>query len=97
MFDPNDVFVGNKVRCLRASARISITEVARLMGISQEKLRLIESGADRAGPWLLELLADLLGVSVWSFFDADADAHLDLAATVGPAPPPCTTPTETRH
>ena len=97
MFDPNDVFVGNKVKCLRASARMSINEFARMMGISQEKLRLIESGADRAGPWILGLLADLLGVPVWSFFDVDEDAYLDLAATTGPTSPACTSPTETRH
>lgn len=72
-----DVAIGSKVRRLRQRSGLTGTDMAARLKIGPEDLIQFEHGTRRIGSTLLDEMATIFGVPVWSFFDCTSD---DVAA-----------------
>jgi transcriptional regulator with XRE-family HTH domain len=64
-----DVHVGQKIRARRIYLRMNQTEVADALGISFQQIQKYENGTNRVGASRLHQLSDVLGVSLFYFFE----------------------------
>lgn len=76
--NPIDAHVGAQVKLRRAVVGMSQTELANRLGITFQQVQKYEKGANRIGASRLYLIAEILNVSVQSFFDG-ADAVVENA------------------
>lgn len=60
--DPEDVRVGATIKALREAHGLSGTELARLIGVSQQLVSFIERGERHATPAVCRAVADKLGI-----------------------------------
>lgn len=66
-----DVVVGANLRLLRHACGLSVDVVATLVRVESGDIDLFEVGAIRPKPQVMLALADVLGVAISSFFEAD--------------------------
>lgn len=71
--NPIDAHVGGQVKLRRAVVGMSQTELANRLGITFQQVQKYEKGANRIGASRLYLIAEILNVTVQSFFEG-ADA-----------------------
>lgn len=71
--NPIDAHVGAQVKLRRAVVGMSQTELANRLGITFQQVQKYEKGANRIGASRLYLIAEILNVTVQSFFEG-ADA-----------------------
>lgn len=70
-----DVFVGERIRAIRADRHLSMQEVASALGLSHQQLQKYEVGINRLSAGMLYQVAAYFEVSVASLFpDAPKDA-----------------------
>jgi transcriptional regulator with XRE-family HTH domain len=69
-----DTLVGRRLRKRRESLAISQGRLARHLGLTFSQVQRYEKGANRIGAGRLYLLADLLGVPIWYFFEGLGEA-----------------------
>lgn len=60
--DPEDVRVGATIKALREAHGLNRTELARLIGVSQQLVSFIEAGKRHATPAVCRAVADKLGI-----------------------------------
>lgn len=66
--DETDVFVGDRVKILRAAAGLSQTELAEAVGITFQQVQKYESGKNRVAAGRLAIIAETLGAPIAAFF-----------------------------
>lgn len=71
--NPIDAHVGGQVKLRRTVVGMSQTELANRLGITFQQVQKYEKGANRIGASRLYLIAEILNVTVQSFFEG-ADA-----------------------
>ena len=64
-----DAAIGTRIRAARFTARMSQTELGRLLGFSYQQVQKYETGKDRVSASTLQRIAEILGVHPGSFFD----------------------------
>ncbi|GAB4258839.1 MAG: helix-turn-helix transcriptional regulator [Pararhodobacter sp.] len=87
---------GTRIRTLRTARRIGQADLARMVGVSPSYLNLIEHNRRRAGPRLLEAIAEALQIPPEALDERAGDAQIEAlraaAARVAPdalaGPPP---------
>jgi transcriptional regulator with XRE-family HTH domain len=67
--NPIDAHVGGQVKLRRAVVGMSQTELANRLGITFQQVQKYEKGANRIGASRLYLIAEILNVTVQSFFE----------------------------
>ena len=67
-----DHTVGSRIAVLRAARGISQTALGQALGVSFQQVQKYEKGRNRVGAGRLQTIADHLGVSVSTFFEAEA-------------------------
>lgn len=75
--NPIDAHVGGQVKLRRAVVGMSQTELANRLGITFQQVQKYEKGANRIGASRLYLIAEILNVSVQSFFEGAESVVLD--------------------
>lgn len=75
-----DVFVGQRLRALRTSRRLSLDDLARSLGVSYQQIQKYETGANRISASALWHLSKALGVGVADFFPAAEGEPLDASS-----------------
>jgi len=66
--DPVDVEVGHRIRIERLSRGLSQTALANQLGVTFQQVQKYEKGVNRVGAGRLTKIAEVLGVSVSTFF-----------------------------
>jgi transcriptional regulator with XRE-family HTH domain len=66
--DPVDVEVGHRIRIERLSRGLSQTALATQLGVTFQQVQKYEKGVNRVGAGRLTKIAEVLGVSVSTFF-----------------------------
>ncbi len=67
--DPIDVFVGRRVRECRKRQRLSLSAVAKCLGVTFQAVQRYESGSNRIAASTLYRLAQVLDVAPGFFFE----------------------------
>jgi transcriptional regulator with XRE-family HTH domain len=67
--DPVDVHIGARVREIRVRQGMSLTELARAIGVSRQQLGKYEAGNDRISASMLYGIARELGASLDTFVE----------------------------
>jgi transcriptional regulator with XRE-family HTH domain len=65
-----DVAVGQRVRAFRLQKGLSQQKLAEHLGVTVQQVQKYENGAKRIGAGSLQVIATLLGVPTFGFFDA---------------------------
>lgn len=73
-----DAFLGKNISAARREARLSTSELARSIGLSDPELRNIEHGSRRAGAKEIYRIAKQVGVDIYRLFDTDN--HVNIRA-----------------
>jgi transcriptional regulator with XRE-family HTH domain len=81
--NPVDVLVGHNIRIHRLDRGLSQTQLANHIGVTFQQVQKYENGVNRIGSGRLFEIADVLGVSVRSFFEG-ADYSADDRARLSP-------------
>lgn len=76
--NPIDKHVGSRIRSLRLSHRLSVSQLASLIGVTERDIERFEDGAIRVGAEILGRVANAFNVRSLSFFDG-AENFRDLA------------------
>ncbi len=79
MADSTDIFVGERIRTLRAAAGISQEKIADALGITFQQVQKYESGKNRVAAGRLMIIAATLGVPIASFFPDQEKRAEDIA------------------
>jgi transcriptional regulator with XRE-family HTH domain len=66
--DPVDVEVGHRIRIERLARGLSQTALANQLGVTFQQVQKYEKGVNRVGAGRLTKIAEVLGVSVSTFF-----------------------------
>ena len=66
--DPVDVEVGHRIRIERLARGLSQTALANRIGVTFQQVQKYEKGVNRVGAGRLTKIAEVLGVSVGTFF-----------------------------
>lgn len=66
------IYLGARVRALRLMQKMTLTEVANVLGVTQQQLQKYETGKNRITVYRLEQLSQLYGVEVQTFFEQKA-------------------------
>jgi transcriptional regulator with XRE-family HTH domain len=66
---PNDVLVGANIRLRRQAAHISQIKLGEHLGVTFQQVQKYEKGTNRVGAGRLLIIAELLKVSVVTFYD----------------------------
>ena len=66
--DPVDVEVGHRIRIERLARGLSQTALANQLGVTFQQVQKYEKGVNRVGAGRLTKIAEVLGVSVGTFF-----------------------------
>lgn len=69
MHNSVDIAIGHRVRKLRQLSGLTETDLASRLNIRADDLVQFEQGSRRIGSTLLDEMAFMFGVPVWSFFD----------------------------
>lgn len=72
----DDAIIGARLKTIRISRGMSQIEIAKKLGVTFQQIQKYESGTNRVSASTLFKLADILGVSVYSF---NPDANKDAA------------------
>ena len=72
------IIIGNNIRSQRRARDISIAELARLIGITEGYLGLIERGQRGYTPLTLLRLADVFDVPIDTFFRSPKDSNAEI-------------------
>lgn len=75
--NPIDAHVGGQVKLRRAVVGMSQTELANRLGITFQQVQKYEKGANRIGASRLYLIAEILNVTVQSFFEGAEAVVID--------------------
>ncbi len=78
--------VGERIRILREKAGYSQNELSGISGVSQTHLRRVELGQARITVDKLQMICDVLGISLKDFFDVptEQDEFSEAIATLTP-------------
>lgn len=71
---PIDIYVGRRLKELRASKRISQTDLGNSLGVTFQQIQKYENGTNRVSASKLYLMARKLGVDIAYFFDGIPDS-----------------------
>lgn len=74
--DPIDVHVGKRIRARRMLTGISQTELAAVLGVSQQQVQKYEQGITRISPSRLQRVADALEHPAAQFFEGAPGARV---------------------
>ena len=82
--DPVDVEVGHRIRIERLARGLSQTALANQLGVTFQQVQKYEKGVNRVGAGRLTKIAEVLGVSVATFFSGkevlDSEQGMDSGA-----------------
>jgi len=85
--DPVDVEVGHRIRIERLSRGLSQTALANQLGVTFQQVQKYEKGVNRVGAGRLTRIAEVLGVSVSTFFSGKETLDSDPTKESGNASP----------
>ncbi|MBM2293864.1 helix-turn-helix transcriptional regulator [Sulfitobacter pseudonitzschiae] len=68
MTHPIDVHVGNRIRALRQSLKLTQSGLASQLGVTFQQIQKYETGANRVSASKLALISDVLDVPIGRFF-----------------------------
>jgi transcriptional regulator with XRE-family HTH domain len=71
---PADLSVGQNIRIGRLQKGLSQTELGKSIGVTFQQVQKYEKGANRVGASRLQLIADVLGMSIPMLFDGASAA-----------------------
>jgi transcriptional regulator with XRE-family HTH domain len=72
--DPLDVEVGQRMRAFRLQKGLSQQKLADQLGITFQQVQNYEKGTDRIGAGRLQVIATILGIPAYDFFQFDRTA-----------------------
>lgn len=78
------VNVGQRIREIRESIKMSGNQLAKLSGIGQSTVSAIENGTNQPTVETLQRICDALGVSLSDFFSEDRQVQDDRVARLRP-------------
>jgi transcriptional regulator with XRE-family HTH domain len=81
--DPVDVEVGHRIRIERLARGLSQTALANQLGVTFQQVQKYEKGVNRVGAGRLTKIAEVLGVSVSTFFSGKEILESDQAKASG--------------
>jgi transcriptional regulator with XRE-family HTH domain len=85
--DPVDVEVGHRIRIERLSRGLSQTALANQLGVTFQQVQKYEKGVNRVGAGRLTKIAEVLGVSVSTFFSGKEVLESEKLLKEGQASP----------
>ena len=85
--DPVDVEVGHRIRIERLARGLSQTALANQLGVTFQQVQKYEKGVNRVGAGRLTKIAEVLGVSVSTFFTGKEILESEQAKDSGEASP----------
>ena len=85
--DPVDVEVGHRIRIERLSRGLSQTALANQLGVTFQQVQKYEKGVNRVGAGRLTKIAEVLGVSVSTFFSGKEVLESEQSRTGDAASP----------
>jgi transcriptional regulator with XRE-family HTH domain len=85
--DPVDVEVGHRIRIERLSRGLSQTALANQLGVTFQQVQKYEKGVNRVGAGRLTKIAEVLGVSVSTFFSGKEVLDSEQGKQAGEASP----------
>lgn len=86
--DPIDAHVGDRLRTLRMSMRISQTQLGNVLGVTFQQLQKYENGTNRISASKLFKTSKMLGVDVTYFFAGLPDNTSKIQSLTGSNPNP---------
>lgn len=78
MADSTDIFVGERIKTLRAAAGMSQEKLAEALGITFQQVQKYEAGKNRVAAGRLMIVAATLGVPITSFFPDQENKASDI-------------------
>jgi transcriptional regulator with XRE-family HTH domain len=63
-----DAQIGQRMRAFRRQKTLSQQKLADRLGVTSQQVQKYENGTDRIGAGLLQVIADILGVTIYEFF-----------------------------
>ncbi len=69
IINPIDQYVGSRIRTLRVSRNLRVSQLASLIGVTERQLQAFEAGSTRVGAETLSQIASALNEHAIFFFD----------------------------